>query len=74
MWPTGINEQSEEGNINKNFWAAFKDEESISQNSMQIYGTYWGQLDLYLIKNIQTIDERRKEIGLLPLWYMEKRI
>lgn len=67
-----INEQIEEGNINKNFWAEFEDEESISQNAVQIYGTYWGQLDLYPIKDIQTIDERRKEIGLPPLWYMEK--
>lgn len=67
-----IDEQIKKGIIRKNFWAMFDEEASIMNNQTQIYGLYWSQLEIYPIKDIENVDERLKEVGLPPLWYMGK--
>lgn len=64
-----INREIEEGKIRKGFWTRFDDELSIRRSGHQIYGMYQNQ---FPINEIETVDERRKELGLPPLWYMNK--
>lgn len=67
-----INKQIQEGNMRKDFWAMFEDQEAIIKEKKQIYGTYMGELNEYPIEDIEHVDERRKKVGLAPLWYMKK--
>lgn len=67
-----IDEQIQKGTIEKSFWTMFEEEKSIMKNKEQIYGLYWSQFNEYPIKDIETVDNRRTENGLPPLWYMEK--
>ena len=67
-----IEDEIKKGNINKDFWTNFEEEQSIMKDKKQIYGLYWSQFDEYPIKDIENVDERRTEFGLPPLWYMNK--
>lgn len=67
-----IDKQIEKGKIKKDFWAIFDEEKSILKNSQQIYGLYWNQFDQYPITDIKNVDKRRAEVGLPPLWYLNK--
>jgi len=64
-----INREIKEGKIKKDFWAMYDDELSIRNNQEQIYGMYQNQ---FPVKEIETVDERRTELGLPPLWYLNK--
>jgi len=64
-----INNEIKSGMIRKSFWAIFDDEHSIQNSQTQIYGMYQNQ---YPIQNVETVDDRRNEIGLPPLWYLNK--
>ena len=64
-----IDQGIEEEKIRKSFWAIFEDEKAISEHGYQIYGMYQNQ---FPIKDIESVDARRTEIGLLPLWYLNQ--
>ncbi len=67
-----INNQIKKGKIRKSFWAHFDDFMSIVQDKKQIYGIYWAQFDQFPVKNVKLVDQRRKKVGLAPIWYMHK--
>lgn len=67
-----INQGIKNGEIRKEFWARYEEEESVMKNKEQIYGFYTNQFDLYPITDVQNVDKRRKEVGLPPLWYLNE--
>lgn len=64
-----INKEIEAGKIRKDFWVMFEDDLSIQETKTQIYGMYQNQ---FPVKNVEKIDVKRKEMGLPPLWYLNK--
>lgn len=67
-----IDNQIKEGNIRKSFWARYEDDAMIEKEQVQIYGLYWSQYDEFPIRDIENVDNRRRSIGLPPIWYMNK--
>ncbi|MBC8757136.1 hypothetical protein H2O64_20875 [Kordia sp. YSTF-M3] len=67
-----INQGIKNGEIRKDFWVGFEEQESITKNKKQIYGFYTNQFDQYPITDVQNVDKRRKEVGLPPLWYLNE--
>ncbi|AXT58193.1 hypothetical protein D1815_21395 [Aquimarina sp. AD1] len=68
-----INKKIEKGELRKNYWARFDDENSMLRGKgVQIYGTYWNNYDQFPIENINTVDSLRNTVGLPPLAYIEK--
>lgn len=64
-----INNEIKNGKIRKSFWAIFEDEQLIRESEEQLYGMYQNQVP---IRNVEYVDERRWEVGLPPLWYMNQ--
>lgn len=64
-----IDKEIEKGRVRKSFWAQFDDGKSVSEEGQQIYGMYQNQSPII---DIEQVDERRAEVGLPPLWYMNK--
>ena len=67
-----LNKNIADGKARRSFWAQFEDHEAIVTNGTQIYGSYISQTDTYPIVDIENVDKRRRDIGLPPLWYMNK--
>ena len=67
-----IDQQIQMGNMKKSFWTRFDEEKSMVTNKVQIYGLYWNQFNQFPIKDIASVDKRRAENGLPPLWCMKK--
>lgn len=67
-----IDEQIKKGNIRKEIWARYEEEQSVVNNQEQIYGFYWSQFDEYPIIDVKNLDKRRAEFGLPPFWYLHK--
>jgi len=61
-----------EGQIRPDYWSRYEDEKLMFSKGVQKYGTYWNNYDDYPVENVETIDELRNEVGLPPLWYMNK--
>ncbi len=67
-----INEQIRKGKIRKYFWAIFEEEQSIIKEKKQIYGFYFNQYKTFPMKDVESVDERRKKLGMPPLWYLNE--
>lgn len=58
--------------IRPNYWAKYEDERLMMSEGYQKYGTYWSNYDTHPVQNVALVDELRAEVGLPPLWYMNK--
>lgn len=67
-----IDEQILLGKMRKDFWARFEEFRSFETTGKQIYGFWWSQFDEIPVADIENLDKRRKEMGIPPMWYLEK--
>lgn len=67
-----INEQICKKKVRKDFWAIFEEEKLIFKEKKQLYGFYFNQFNIFPIKNVESVDERREKIGKPPLWYLNE--
>lgn len=68
-----VEQAVKDGNLRLKDYAIFKDRVEIEQNKPQIYGSqfFWndnkGQYEMYPTIDVDSIDERRKIVGLEPI-------
>lgn len=62
----------DECEIRADYWAIYEDERLMRTEGFQKYGTYSWNFDSYPVKDVELVDQRRKELGMPPLWYMSK--
>lgn len=67
-----INQEIENGNIRKSFWAQFEEFKNVYENGYQEYGLYPKNFDTYPLLNVETVDRKRDSIVLPPLRTMNK--
>jgi len=67
-----IDSEIKKGNVRKSFWAMYEDHEQIIKSREQIYGMFASNYDMMPVVNVKQVDKRRADIGLPPLWYMNK--
>lgn len=58
--------------IRPDYWTRYEDENLMFSEGVQKYGTYWNNYEDFPLIDVETIDEVRNEVGLPPLWYMNK--
>ena len=67
-----INQEIENGNLRRSYWAQFEEFINVTENGNQRYGLYPHNYDLFPLTDPETVDQRRDSIDLPALWIMNK--